>query len=49
VGDASPLRFDGRLYVSEVGVVAGFVLEVEELLGFFDIHLIILCCQRLQI
>jgi len=43
VGVGVSLGFDGWFYVFEIRVVPGFVLEVEELLCFFDVHLIILC------
>jgi hypothetical protein len=42
IGDGGSLRLYCGFCTTKIGVVAGFVLKVEKLLGFFDVHLIIL-------
>lgn len=48
IGNCSSLGFDCRPCLPKIGVVPGFVLKVEELLCFFDVHLIILCIAYLH-
>ena len=43
VRNGGSLGFDRWLRCTKIGVVASFVLKVEKLLTFFDVHLIILC------
>ena len=38
MGDGVSLGFDSGFSMSEIGIMSGFVLEIEELLCFFDIH-----------
>lgn len=49
IGDSGSLGFDCRPCLPKIGIVPGFVLKVEELLCFFNAHLIILCIAYLQI